>query len=78
MDPVADIVEVAQRLADDVLFPAALATDASDTVPGELLDGELTALRTELDKLGPGTAAARAAPGELGSARLSSANSLRI
>jgi hypothetical protein len=29
------------------------------------LDGELTALRTELDKLGPGTAAARAAAGEL-------------
>jgi alkylation response protein AidB-like acyl-CoA dehydrogenase len=38
VNPVADIVEVAQRLADDVLFPAALATDASDTVPGELLD----------------------------------------
>ena len=38
MDPVADIVPVAQRLADDVLFPAALATDASDAVPRELLD----------------------------------------
>lgn len=38
MNPVADIVQVAQRLADDVLFPAALATDASDAVPRELLD----------------------------------------
>src|ERR1041385_4240129 len=28
----------ARRLADDVLFPAALATDAADSVPGELLD----------------------------------------
>jgi alkylation response protein AidB-like acyl-CoA dehydrogenase len=36
--PVTGIVEVAQRVADDVLFPAALATDASDTVPRELLD----------------------------------------
>jgi alkylation response protein AidB-like acyl-CoA dehydrogenase len=33
-----DIVQVAQRIADDVLFPAALATDASDVVPRELLD----------------------------------------
>ncbi len=33
-----DIVEVAQRIADEVLFPAALATDASDVVPRELLD----------------------------------------
>jgi alkylation response protein AidB-like acyl-CoA dehydrogenase len=33
-----DIVQVAQRLADDVLFPAALATEASDVVPRELLD----------------------------------------
>jgi alkylation response protein AidB-like acyl-CoA dehydrogenase len=36
--PSADIVRLAQRLADDVLFPAALATEASDTVPSELLD----------------------------------------
>ena len=33
-----DIVQVAQRIADDVLFPAALATDASDVLPRELLD----------------------------------------
>jgi len=33
-----DVVETAQRLADEVLFPAALATDASDTLPVELLD----------------------------------------
>jgi alkylation response protein AidB-like acyl-CoA dehydrogenase len=33
-----EIVQVAQRIADDVLFPAALATDASDVVPRELLD----------------------------------------
>lgn len=33
-----DIVEAAQRIADEVLFPAALATDASDVVPRELLD----------------------------------------
>jgi alkylation response protein AidB-like acyl-CoA dehydrogenase len=33
-----DIVQEAQRIADDVLFPAALATDASDVLPGELLD----------------------------------------
>lgn len=33
-----DAVETAQRLAEDVLFPAALATDASDVVPRELLD----------------------------------------
>jgi alkylation response protein AidB-like acyl-CoA dehydrogenase len=33
-----DIVEVAQDIADEVLFPAALATDASDVVPRELLD----------------------------------------
>ena len=32
------IVQVAQRIADEVLFPAALATDASDAVPRELLD----------------------------------------
>lgn len=32
------IVEVAQRIADEVLFPAALLTDASDVVPRELLD----------------------------------------
>src|SRR5438105_1388527 len=34
MDPVG----VAQRLADETLFPAALATDASDTLPADLLD----------------------------------------
>jgi alkylation response protein AidB-like acyl-CoA dehydrogenase len=33
-----DIAAVAQDIADDVLFPAALATDASDVVPRELLD----------------------------------------
>jgi alkylation response protein AidB-like acyl-CoA dehydrogenase len=31
-------VERAQRVADEVLFPAALATDATDVVPRELLD----------------------------------------
>jgi alkylation response protein AidB-like acyl-CoA dehydrogenase len=33
-----DVLEVARRLADDTLFPAALATDAADAVPVELLD----------------------------------------
>ena len=33
-----DVVETAQRLADEVLFPAALATDAADAVPVDLLD----------------------------------------
>lgn len=33
-----NVVETAQRLADEVLFPAALATDASETLPVELLD----------------------------------------
>jgi alkylation response protein AidB-like acyl-CoA dehydrogenase len=33
-----DLVAVAQRIADEVLFPAALGTDASDVVPRELLD----------------------------------------
>jgi alkylation response protein AidB-like acyl-CoA dehydrogenase len=33
-----NLVETAQRLADDVLFPAALATDASERLPVELLD----------------------------------------
>lgn len=32
------IVEEAQRIADEVLFPAALATDSADAVPRELLD----------------------------------------
>lgn len=32
------IVEVAEQLADEVLFPAAVATDASDIIPVELLD----------------------------------------
>ena len=31
-------IEVAQRLADELLFPAAVATDAGDIVPVELLD----------------------------------------
>jgi len=33
-----DVVQVAERLADEVLFPAALATDSSDVVAVELLD----------------------------------------
>ena len=33
-----DVAGEAQRIADEVLFPAALATDASDIVPRELLD----------------------------------------
>ena len=33
-----EVVERAQRFADEVLFPAALATDAADVVPRELLD----------------------------------------
>jgi alkylation response protein AidB-like acyl-CoA dehydrogenase len=33
-----DVVKTAQQLADEVLFPAALATDAADAVPVELLD----------------------------------------
>lgn len=33
-----DSIDEAQRLADDVLFPAALATDAAEVVPRELLD----------------------------------------
>jgi alkylation response protein AidB-like acyl-CoA dehydrogenase len=33
-----EVVERAQRFADDVLFPAALATDAADVVPHELLE----------------------------------------
>jgi alkylation response protein AidB-like acyl-CoA dehydrogenase len=33
-----NVVQVAQRLADEVLFPAAVATDACDIVPVELLD----------------------------------------
>ncbi len=37
------MVAVAQRIADDVLFPAALGTDASDLVPLELLDTLATA-----------------------------------
>lgn len=32
------MVAVAQRIADEVLFPAALGTDSSDAVPRELLD----------------------------------------
>jgi alkylation response protein AidB-like acyl-CoA dehydrogenase len=34
----ADVVATAQRLAEEVLFPAALETDRADTVPVELLD----------------------------------------
>jgi alkylation response protein AidB-like acyl-CoA dehydrogenase len=33
-----DVVRVAQQIADEVLFPAALATDAADVVPRQLLD----------------------------------------
>jgi alkylation response protein AidB-like acyl-CoA dehydrogenase len=33
-----DVVERAQEIAEEVLFPAALATDAADVVPRELLD----------------------------------------
>lgn len=33
-----DIVRVAERLADEVLFPAANETDASDVIPARLLD----------------------------------------
>jgi alkylation response protein AidB-like acyl-CoA dehydrogenase len=33
-----DVVASAQRLADELLFPAALATDAADAVPVELFD----------------------------------------
>jgi alkylation response protein AidB-like acyl-CoA dehydrogenase len=33
-----DIVQTAQRIADEVLFPAALDTDVADVVPRELLD----------------------------------------
>ncbi|HEX5190618.1 MAG TPA: acyl-CoA dehydrogenase family protein, partial [Streptosporangiaceae bacterium] len=33
-----DTVQLAQRLADDVLFPAAVATDAADAAPAGLLD----------------------------------------
>src|SRR5438876_627376 len=33
-----DVVERARQIADEVLFPAALATDAADVVPTELLD----------------------------------------
>jgi alkylation response protein AidB-like acyl-CoA dehydrogenase len=33
-----NVIDSARQLADDVLFPAALATDAADTVPMELLD----------------------------------------
>ena len=33
-----NVVEVAQQLADEVLFPAALETDAADVVPREILD----------------------------------------
>jgi hypothetical protein len=32
------IVQIAQRIADEILFPAALPTDASDIIPVELLD----------------------------------------
>jgi alkylation response protein AidB-like acyl-CoA dehydrogenase len=38
VDVAGGIVDRAQRLADDVLFPAALDTDTADLVPVELLD----------------------------------------
>jgi alkylation response protein AidB-like acyl-CoA dehydrogenase len=34
----ADVLSVARQIADEVLFPAALATDAADTVPASQLD----------------------------------------
>ena len=33
-----DVVERARQIADEVLFPAALATDAADVVPLGILD----------------------------------------
>lgn len=33
-----DVVDTARRIADEVLFPSALETDAADTVPRETLD----------------------------------------
>jgi alkylation response protein AidB-like acyl-CoA dehydrogenase len=33
-----DVLSTAERLADEVLFPAALATDTADAVPVDLLD----------------------------------------
>lgn len=33
-----DVAQAARKIADDVLFPAAASTDASDVVPRELLD----------------------------------------
>ena len=36
--PVDDLLTTAQHLAEEVLFPRALATDAADTIPVELLD----------------------------------------
>ena len=50
-----NVVQVAQRIADEVLFPAALATEASAVVPRELLDALAGAGLYGL-----------AAPGELG------------
>ena len=48
-----DAVGTAQQLADDVLFPAALATDAADAAPAELLDAladaGLYGIRAEAD-----------------------------
>ena len=38
MAEAAGLVEEAQRIADEVLFPRALETDANDTVPVDLLD----------------------------------------
>ena len=37
-DTASSLVASAQRLADEVLFPAALGTDATDVVPSDLLD----------------------------------------
>jgi alkylation response protein AidB-like acyl-CoA dehydrogenase len=33
-----DVLSTAERLADEVLFPAALTTDTADAVPVDLLD----------------------------------------
>ncbi len=46
-------------------WPSASPPGAAGCWARRALDGELAALRAELDRLGPGTAAARAAAGEL-------------
>ena len=61
-----DVAGEAQRIADEVLFPAALATDASDIVPRELLDA-----------LADAGLYGVAAPGEYGGLDATSARSAR-